>query len=273
VAVSSVTLVVAAVVIGGVVVGPLLNHAITWWIGWRVVVPPLLGRVPPAGELGRARSRCASCDASLAPAGLPARPATALGGRCRVCGGRLPAWLAGVEATTAVLFGVAAGVVGLDVRLFPVLALIAGSIAMSAVDLAVMRIPTRFVHVTAAGVLAGLVLASVVEGEPGRFQGAAVGAAVLGGLLLVLHLASPRMLGFGDVRLAAVVGVATGWFGWTSDLPVLGALQAALDAGLLAGLIGTVAGLVLLVARGRNRPFPFGPAIAAGGLVVVLALA
>jgi len=271
--VSNLTLVGAAVVVGGVVVGPLLNHAITWWIGWRVVVPPLLGRVPPAGELGHARSRCASCDASLAPAGLPARPATALGGRCRVCGGRLPAWLAGVEAVTAVLFGLAAWVVGPDVRLVPVLALAAGSIAMSAVDLAVMRIPTRFVHVTAAGVLGGLALASGVEDAPGRLQGAAIGAAALGGLLLVLHLASPRMLGFGDVRLAVVVGMAAGWFGWTADLPVLGALQAALDAGLLAGLLGTAVGVVLLVARGRNRPFPFGPAIAAGGLVVVLALA
>lgn len=270
---SSLTLVAGAVVVGGVVVGPMLNHAITWWIGWRIVVPPLLGRVPPHGELGRARSRCASCDASLAPAGLPARPATALGGRCRVCGGRLPAWLAGVEAVTAALFGLAAAVVGPQLTLVPVLALAAGSVAMSAVDLAVMRIPTRFVHVTGAAVLAGLALASSVSGEVGRLEGAAVGAAVLGGLLLALHLASPRMLGFGDVRLATVVGMAAGWFGWHADLPVLGALQAALDAGLVAGLIGSVAGVGLLAARGRNRPFPFGPAIAAGGLVVVLALA
>jgi leader peptidase (prepilin peptidase)/N-methyltransferase len=271
--VSDAVLVAAAVLVGGVVVGPALNHAITWWIGWRVVVPPLLGRVPPAGELGRARARCAVCDASLAPAGLPARPAAALGGRCPDCGGRLPAWLAGVEAVTAALFGLAAAAVGWHVTLVPVLALVAGLVAMSAVDLAVMRIPTRFVHVTASAVGAGLVVAGLVDGELRRLEGAAVGVVALGGLLAVLHLISPRMLGFGDVRLAALVGMTAGWFGWQADLPVLGAVQAALNAGLVAGLLGTLAGLVLLVARGRNRPFPFGPAIAAGGLVVVLALA
>ena len=50
--------VLGVALVGALVVGPLLNHAITWWIGWRVVVPPLLGRVPPTAELGHARARC-----------------------------------------------------------------------------------------------------------------------------------------------------------------------------------------------------------------------
>lgn len=267
------TLVVAAALVGALVVGPLLNHAITWWLGWRVVVPPLLGRVPAAGELGRARTRCARCDALLAPAGLPARPATALAWRCRDCGERLPAWLTAVEAATAALYALAAAIVGPEVTLVPVLALVTGLVAMSAVDLAVMRIPTRFVHLTGAAVAAGLVLASVTDGPVRRLEGAAVGVAVLGGLLLVLHLASPRMLGFGDVRLAVVVGMAVGWFGWRPDYPILGSLQAVLNTGLLAGLAGSLVGLALLAVRGRDRPFPFGPAIAAAGLLVVLSLA
>jgi prepilin signal peptidase PulO-like enzyme (type II secretory pathway) len=49
-------------------------------------------------------------------------------------------------------------------------------------------------------------------------------------------------------------------------------VQGAVNAGLLAGLVGSVVGLVLLLVRGRDHPFPFGPAIAAGGLVVALGL-
>jgi prepilin signal peptidase PulO-like enzyme (type II secretory pathway) len=54
--------------------------------------------------------------------------------------------------------------------------------------------------------------------------------------------------------------------------PLLAPVQGAVNAGLLAGLAGSVVGLVLLLVRGRDHPFPFGPAIAAGGLVVALGL-
>jgi leader peptidase (prepilin peptidase)/N-methyltransferase len=266
-------LVLGSVVLGAVVVGPVLNHAITRWIGWRVVLPPFLGRVPAAGELGRARARCSHCGAGLAPAGLPVLPATAVGWRCGGCRAHLPVWPGAVEAVTGALFGLATAVVGPEISLVPVFALVAGLVAMSAVDLAVMRIPTRFVRVTAGLVAAGLVVATLADGPTRRLLGAAIGAAVYGGLLLVMHLISPRMLGFGDVRLATVVGASVGWFGWRPDYPVLDPVRAVVNAGLLAGLIGSVVGLVLLVVRGRDRPFPFGPAIGAGGLIVVLSLA
>jgi leader peptidase (prepilin peptidase)/N-methyltransferase len=90
-------------------------------------------------------------------------------------------------------------------------------------------------------------------------------------MLLVLHLISPRMLGFGDVRLATLVGMAVGWAGWEAVHPVLAPVQAVLNAALLAAVGGAVVGMVLLVARGRDKPFPFGPAVAAAGLVVLLA--
>jgi leader peptidase (prepilin peptidase) / N-methyltransferase len=271
--VSDALLVAGAAVVGGLVVGPLLNHAITWWIGWRVVVPPLLGCVPPSRSLGHARTRCAGCDAALAPARLPARPSTPLRWHCPGCHMWLPGWLGAVEAVTAALFAVTVAVVGAEWELVPALAFAAGMVAASAVDLAVMRLPTRFVWGTGGAVLAGIVLVSVVDGPFRRMEGALVGAVLLGGLFLVLHLISPRMLGFGDVRLATVVGMTVGWIGWRSDFPILSAFQATVNAGLLAGLIGAVAGLVLLVVRGRDRPFPFGPAIAAGGLVALLAAA
>ncbi len=115
-------------------------------------------------------------------------------------------------------------------------------------------------------------LAAVVDGPARRLVGAAVGAAAYGGFLLVMHLISPRALGFGDVRLATLVGAVVGWCAWRADHPVLTPVQGVLNAGLLAGVVGSVVGLVLLVVRRRDHPFPFGPAVAAGGVVVILAM-
>jgi leader peptidase (prepilin peptidase) / N-methyltransferase len=266
-------LVATAAVVGGLLVGPFVVHAVVRWTGWRVAVPLLLGWVPAPADVGRPRARCRRCAAALAPGELPAIAGLAAGGRCRRCGEPLAHAYVGVEVACALGWAVAAGVVGWSAVLAPVLALVTGLIAMSAVDLAVMRIPTRFVYVTALAVLGGAALVAVLDGPARRFVGAGVGALVLGGFLLVLHLASPRALGFGDVRLGVLVGAAAGWSAWRPDHPVLTPVQGVLNAGLVAGLAGSAVGLTLLVVRRRDRPFPFGPALALGGLVVTLATA
>lgn len=259
--------------VGALVVGPLVVHAVVRWTGWRVAVPLLLGRVPAAAEVGNPAARCRRCGVPLGPGDVPAIVGLAAGGRCRQCGEALaPSYLA-VEAACAVGWAAAAAAVGWSVVLVPVLALVTGLIAMSAVDLAVMRIPTRFVYVTAAAALAGATLVAVLDGPARRLAGAGVGALALGGILLVLHLVSPRALGFGDVRIGVLVGAAAGWSAWRPDHPVLMPVQGVLNAGLLAGLVGSLVGLALLVVRRRNRPFPFGPALALGGVVVTLATA
>ena len=262
-----------AAAVGGLLVGPFVAYAVVRWTGWRVGLPLLLGRVPASAEIGRPPARCRRCGAALAPGDLPAIVGVAAGGRCRRCGERVARSTVAIEVACGLGWGVAALAVGWSVVLVPVLSLVTGLIAMSAVDLAVMRIPTRFVYVTAAVVLAGAALVAVLDGPARRLVGAGVGALVLGGFLLVLHLISPRSLGFGDVRLGALVGAAAGWSAWRADHPVLMSVQGVLNAALVAGLAGSVVGLALLVVRRRDRPFPFGPALAFGGLVVTLATA
>src|SRR5262249_59487883 len=94
-----------------------------------------------------------------------------------------------------------------------------------------------------------------------------VGGALLGGIagmrrLGVLRLVSPRSMGFGDVKLAFVLGLALGWLGW-------GELVLGLFCGFLAGaLVGTV--LIAVRRRGRKDHLPFGPFLAFGTLVVLL---
>jgi leader peptidase (prepilin peptidase) / N-methyltransferase len=262
------------VVLGVGIVGPALNHAVLRWVGWRVVMPQLLRRVPASGELGRSVARCRSCGHSLAPQRTPpALPWVLAGGRCGRCGAGRPRWCAGVEVATGLTFGLAAARAGWSATLPPVLSLFAGLVAMSTVDIWAMRIPTRFAHVTAFAVGVTIVGATAIDSAiaTDTLPAALVGAAVLGGGLLVLHLISPRMLGFGDVRVATVAGLVVGWLAWTPEHPVLGPVEDALDAALLGGFVGTLVGIALLVVRRRNDPFPFGPSLAVGAAAVILA--
>ncbi len=267
---SRLALALGAAALGVGVVGPALNHAILRWMGWRVVVPVLLGRVPDRQELGHSYARCRDCGDHLGPARSAALPWAVSAGSCPGCGSRLPRWCGAVETATGVSFGLAAGVAGWSASLLPVFVLFAGLVAMSAVDLWCMRIPTRFAHVTGVGVLAALVLATGIDAHADSLLGAAVGGAAFGGGLLALYLGSPRMLGLGDVRLGAVAGLVVGWLTWTPDHPVADPIAGVLSAALVAGLVGTVVGTVLLVIRRRSEPFPFGPSLALGAAVVAL---
>jgi leader peptidase (prepilin peptidase)/N-methyltransferase len=268
-----VALALAVGALGALVVGPALNHAIARWVGWRVVVPVLLGRVPDADELGHPRPHCPDCGHGLSPAGLPALPWLASRGACPSCGAGRPRWCLVVELATGLLFGLAAARTGWSLTLLPLLALFAGLVAMSAVDLWCLRIPTRFAYATGAAVLVALGVATLGDADAEALGGAAIGAGAFGGSLLVLFVISPRMLGFGDVRLATVSGLVLGWLAWTPEHPVLDPVAAVVDAGLVAGLAGSVGGIALLVLRRRSAPFAFGPALALGAVVIALALA
>jgi leader peptidase (prepilin peptidase)/N-methyltransferase len=142
------------------------------------------------------------------------------------------------------------------------LVLAAGLVALSVIDLEHFLLPNRIVYPLAVGTLVLLALAAV-----GDDAWPAFGRAILGGLasttaLGALHLVSPRSMGFGDVKLAFVLGLVLGWLGW-SEL-VLG-----LFCGFLAGAVVGLA-LIALRHRGRKDHLPFGPFLAFGTLVVLL---
>jgi leader peptidase (prepilin peptidase) / N-methyltransferase len=268
-----VILTVLAALAGVGVVGPALNRAILRWVGRRVVVASLLGRPLSWREVAPAPARCAGCGAGLevhVAGDLSLLPWALAAGRCRSCRAWRPGWKAGVEAMTGALFGAAAARLGWSAELPAVLVLLAGLVAVSAVDLVYLRIPTRFIHLTGAAAAAAIATAAVAAGPVDALAGAALGAAVYAGFLGALYLLSPAMIGFGDVRLGALIGAVVGWLAWAPDEPVEGPLTAVLRAAFVAGLVGTVAGTVLLVIRRQSRPFPFGPAMAAGAVFAVL---
>jgi leader peptidase (prepilin peptidase) / N-methyltransferase len=138
----------------------------------------------------------------------------------------------------------------------------AGLVALSVIDFDHFLLPNRIVYP-----LAGATLVLLTVGAVGDDDWDALGRAILGGVAAMaalggLHLVSPRSMGFGDVKLAFVLGLALGWLGW-------GELVLGLFCGFLAGAVVGLA-LIALRQRGRKDHLPFGPFLALGTLVVLL---
>ena len=139
-------------------------------------------------------------------------------------------------------------------------------LALSIIDLREYRLPDRIVLPSIVIGMASLSVLSAVNDTFDRLQFAFIGALVYFGVLLVAHLVSPRGMGFGDVKLAVLLGLAVGWLG--SDMTE--SVRLVLWAMLLGFASGSIAGIVLLVIRRRNVPFPFGPFLAFGTIATVL---
>jgi len=168
-----------------------------------------------------------------------------------------------VAPVTAVLFGATAWGFGWTWSLPAYLALAAFLVGLTFIDVDTRTLPRPMVWAAGAigvGLLAG---ASVATGEPGRILLAAVGATVAFIVLCALHILAPGGLGFGDVRLGAVLG----WYlGWQSLSLVMTGLAAAFVVGAVSGVV-----LMLFGRAGRRTEVPFGPALAIGAFLVLLA--
>jgi leader peptidase (prepilin peptidase)/N-methyltransferase len=220
-------------------------------------------RVPRHASVVQPPSACPTCETRLLPLELvPVLSWAFLRGRCRTCSTTISARYAVVEATTGVLFGLMGARFAGSWALPAYLVFTSVLIVLAGIDLDTLTLPRRVVY---AGLVAGaglLTLASLALGQPHRLQDAALGALGAFAFLFLLHVAAPRSMGFGDVRLAALIGLYLGW---------LGLLQ--VPIGLFLGfLLGAVVGSVALVASrsGLRTKIPFGPFLAAGAILAVL---
>lgn len=221
-------------------------------------------RVPRKESLVRPRSRCPGCETQLAERdNVPVISWLLLRGRCRACGEPISVRYPLVELATATLFVAAALRFGSSWALPGFLLFFSSLLAISVIDLDLYIIPNRIVYPTlmAGGVL--LILAAVLEPDLRGLRDAGLGALIAWGSLFVIHVISPAGMGFGDVRLSAVIGL---FLGWLSLAHVL--------LGLFLGfLLASVVGIALILAgrRGRKDRVPFGPFLAGGAVIAVLA--
>jgi len=163
---------------------------------------------------------------------------------------------------TGVLFGAVADHFGPHLLVAPMCVFSAMLVAVSVTDLTHRLVPRWIVYPSCAVVLPLLVATSAVDDRWHSLTGSVIAAAVAFGLFFIVWWFVPRGMGFGDVRLAGLIGFVVGY------LSLLHAYVA-----FLAGfVVGLGFGVLLLVASrsGRRTAIPFAPALSVGAAVAVL---
>ncbi len=186
-----------------------------------------------------------------------------LRGRCRDCQAPISARYPLVELACAALFAGTAARFGFRWDLPAFLVLFAGLLALSCIDMEQLILPKRIVYPLTLLVAALLLLAAGATGMWHSYLVGALCAAGWFGVFFAMNLASPRVLGFGDVRLALVLGLSLGWLGFGYVL--LGFFA--------ANLIGAVVGITLIATKHMERQsrMPYGIYLALGCAVAVFA--
>lgn len=214
-------------------------------------------RAPRGESIAGPRSRCPGCGAQIAAYdNIPIVSWLLLRGRCRSCDERISIRYPLIELATGLLFAATALVFRHEpAELVLGLVFVATLAAVTLTDLELRVIPNRILIVSA---VAGVVLAAALD--PSSLPERAIGAAAAGGLLFAVALAYPRGMGMGDVKLAAAMGLYLG----RSVAPAL----------LIGFAAGSLFGLALIARHGaaaRKRAVPFGPFLALGGVIGLLA--
>ncbi len=214
-------------------------------------------RLPRRESLVHPGSRCPGCATAIKPYdNVPVLGWLALRGRCRSCGVGISPRYPVVEALSAALAVAVLATVHPSYRVVLGLLLVLVLVPVALIDLDHRIIPNAITAPAAlAAVVAGLAL------HPAGVPEQLIAGAGAAGFLLVFVLAYPRGMGMGDVKLAGVLGLYLGRY-----------VAVALMAGVLVGtLVGVIVMARLGVSEGRKTAVPFGPFLALGGIVALLA--
>jgi leader peptidase (prepilin peptidase)/N-methyltransferase len=220
----------------------------------------VVDRVPAGESVVAPRSRCPSCGTPITPRdNIPMVSWLLLRGRCRSCGAWIPARYPLIELVTAGLFGAAAARFENPWLIVAASAFLADLLALSLIDLDHKILPNKIVYPSLIAFPVYLLVATVA-GAPFDLLDSMIGFLAYGGAMLVVAIVSPRGMGMGDVKLAALIGLVVGAF----DLP---SVAVAAGLAILLGGVGAVAALAM--GKGRKAAVPFGPFLAAGAALAL----
>jgi leader peptidase (prepilin peptidase)/N-methyltransferase len=221
-------------------------------------------RLPREESLLRPGSRCPRCHSPIKPwHNVPLVSWLVLGGHCAHCAQRISVRYPLVEAATALLFVAVTVRFGLTPALPAYLYLAAIAVTLAMIDFDVRRLPDVIVLPSYVVGAVLLVPAVAADGDWWAAVRGLVAMAVLWTFYFALAFLYPGGMGFGDVKLAGLLGLYLGWLGWSAVL-----------IGAFSGfLLGGLAGVALLLSRRANRKtaIPFGPAMLGGAMLAVLA--
>lgn len=228
-------------------------------------------RVPLGLSVVAPASACPGCGSAIAARdNVPILSWLLLRGKCRHCAEPISVRYLVVEAITGIVFVAVAlrflpAVIAADATADLVAAILvlvaflylgAISVALTAIDLDVHRLPNAIVLPSYAVGFVLLAAAAIVGGDLESLARASAGAGILVFFYLLLAVIKPGGMGMGDVKLAGVIGLYLGFLGW--DALIVGTLG--------AFFFGGIVGIVLIVARGatKSSAIPFGPWMFAG---------
>lgn len=216
----------------------------------------------PRLNLAVPRSRCPACGHPLRwSENVPLLGWLRLRGRCTACGTRIPLRYPAVESLTGLLFAAIAWRFGPHPATLMWCAVAAVLVTLSAIDWDTTLLPDDLTQpLLWAGLVAAAVGWSGLSPETALI-GATAGYLALWSVYWLFKLATGKEgMGHGDFKLLAALGA---WLGWKALLPIV----------LLASVLGALIGLIMKL-NGHlreGRYVPFGPFLAGGGLVVLLA--
>jgi prepilin signal peptidase PulO-like enzyme (type II secretory pathway) len=232
----------------GLVVGSFLNVCID--------------RLPQNKSIAYPPSHCEACQHKLAVKDLiPVFSYLRLRGRCRYCQASIPRKLMWVELATAVIFALLYWHYGLSAELGVMAFYACLFIIIFVIDLEHSLILNKVVY---PGMVAALLLALYPWPWFSDSIGMRVAYAALGGaagfaIFLLIAIVSRGGMGWGDVKLAALIGLATGF-----PLVFLAIIMAAILGGIVA------VALMIAKKRTRRQTIPFGPFLALAAMVTLL---
>ncbi len=227
-------------------------------------------RVPRGLSVVRPRSACPQCGSYIRSRdNVPIVSWVVLRGKCRDCREPISAVYPLIELLTALAFtGIAWAALSSSewgsvqdslARSLSVLAflwLISAGIALIVIDSQVGRLPNAIVLPLYLAGITLLAVSAMLSSDYASLVRAATGLVTLTAVYGLLFVVVPGGMGWGDVKLAGILGFFLGWVGW-------GALiVGALAAFLLGGLVGIW--LIASKRAGRGSAIPFGPWMLAG---------
>jgi leader peptidase (prepilin peptidase) / N-methyltransferase len=244
-------LVVAAVL--GLTIGSFLNVVIY--------------RVPNGKSLISPSSHCPHCQTPIRNRhNVPVLGWLVLRGRCADCAAPISARYPLIELVTGGAFALVAWrlystdrLAGLPAWLY----FTAIAIALAAIDIDCHRLPNAIVLPSYPVLVLLLAVPLLWQQDYWALLRTAIGCAALFGGYFALALAYPKGMGFGDVKLAGLIGAVLGWLSYSALL--VGAFA--------AFLLGGVAGIAVIASRrGTGKtPLPFGPFMLAGAALALYA--
>jgi leader peptidase (prepilin peptidase) / N-methyltransferase len=214
-------------------------------------------RVPRGESIVSPRSACPACGTQIRERdNIPVVSWLVLSGRCRDCRASISPRYPLVEVACAALFAGTAARFGYQWDVPAFLVLFAGLLALSCIDVERMLLPKKIVYPLTGLVALLLLLAAAATGNWRAYVIAIVCALGWFVVFFALNFISPRILGFGDVRLSLVLGLALGWLG--VGYVLLGFFA--------ANVIGAVIGLTLIASKRMSRSdrIPYGVFLALG---------